>query len=1162
MRTRQWATACLLVAGLAIVAMALMSAPASAQTLYGSVVGTVTDPQGYRVPGASVVITNTGNGLKRDTTTNNEGEYNIVNVQPGTYDVRISMGANFKAYEKKAVNIQQGDIARVDTQLQAGSVTDVINVVSDSELLQTDKADTSTKLDSVAYVNLPLNAYRNYQSLIVLVPGSQPEPGSSNAETDYPQRTLNMNVNGQGGSGNQTRTDGATNTSLWLPTHNPIVSPAETIETVNISTSSMDAEQGGAAGAAITVTTKSGTNAFKGSAFEFFNSEKLNAPDFNFSSTPEPNEPIMRQTFGGTIGGPLKRNRLFFFGSYEGYISRTEQFEYFDVPDERARNGDFSHFVNTNGTLQRIGDPFTGSRTTGAGRAQLNYTGPAACATCATGLNVMDPAKIDPIAKRILALYPEANIAGTGAGGFSDNYRRPQKNTTDRHNYDFKVNLNRSNTHQIWWKFSYMHALVDDRWVFPLPAVSGDGGLTRVYQPTVGHTWVLSPTLTFDSTLGISIIDQDVYSADSFMGNYALDVLGIPGTNNQNRTDIPFSQNYQGLPAIATGFQGLGNTPTWAPILRNEKTISVSNNLTKFAGNHEIRGGYFLNRFEMDQWQPERANPRGSFSATGGATRMTGQTSNFYNNWGAFMHGLVGTVGKSVQNEIFSVYEWQHSFFVRDRWNLTKRLTLDVGLRYELYPIMQRAARGIEMVDPQTLEVVIGGRGPDIAGTAFDEGDRNLGLRAQKDLFVPRVGGIFRINDKTVARAGYGLSYDATGWSGAFRGDRSLPAAANASFPTPTDGNQNWGWNRTLADGIPFIVLPDNTVQRIPLDLSQGTQRTPTPDSPVRPSTHSWNVALERQLPYSLSVDVAYVGNRADDQKADINLNAITFVGGQNAHRPYGSGAFTGVTAPFADTRILNPKTGLPFGYTGNLNAYIGFNKTRYNSLQVALSRPFRQGLLVKGHYTFAKQRSFSRTYAIPELADRNWQYGGREHNMTMAAVYQLPWQTGRGPGGLLRAVVNDWQVNAILAVYSGSRFSVSANGDDWNTADNPQRADLVGPVVKLGNIGPVGCDVCDSPGTYYDPAAWAQPTGQRLGTSRTNQFVGPGAYNLDLSVFRTIPIGGTRRVEIRVEGTNMLNTVKWANPDSDVSNPNTFMVIDGTTGNQREIRLALRFSY
>ena len=173
--TQRWARSRLVLASLVVLSVGLAAPPARAQLLYGSVVGTVTDPQGYRVPGANILITNTANGLKRETVTNSEGEYTIVNVQPGTYDIRISMGTNFKACERRGLNIRQGDIARVDTQLQAGTITDVVNVVSDSELLQTDKADTSTKLDSVQVTNLPLNAYRNYQALVVLVPGTLPD---------------------------------------------------------------------------------------------------------------------------------------------------------------------------------------------------------------------------------------------------------------------------------------------------------------------------------------------------------------------------------------------------------------------------------------------------------------------------------------------------------------------------------------------------------------------------------------------------------------------------------------------------------------------------------------------------------------------------------------------------------------------------------------------------------------------------------------------------------------------------------------------------------------------------------------------------------------------------------------------------------------------------
>jgi hypothetical protein len=1193
-------------------AIGLSATPAGAQVLYGSVTGTVTDPQGYRVPGASVAITNPATGLKRDTTTNSQGEYNIVNVQPGTYDIRISMGTNFKAFERRGINIRQGDIARVDTQLQAGTVTDVVNVVSESELLQTDKADTSTKLDSVQVTNLPLNAYRNYQALVVLVPGTLPDLGQPNAESDTPQRTISFTTNGQGGAANQNLTDGAANVNLWLPTHNAYVAPAETIETVNIATSSMSAEQGNAAGAAITVTTKSGTNSFKGSAFEIHTNSALNAGNFSFAGVPTQPQEITRNTFGGTTGGPILRNRLFFFGSYEGYYSHRDAINNDRMPDERARNGDFSHFFNTNGTLQRIGDPFTGVRnwtgsTSGQPREQLNYTGAPACPTCATGLNVMDPARIDPIAKRVLAMMPMPNQAGTGAGGFSNNFGHRETFDTRRNNFDAKVNLNRTNAHQMWFKLSYMYADVDDLWDFPAETVGGT--VTRVYQPTVGQTWVLSPTLTFDSTLGVSILDQEALGGDFPLGNVGLDVLDIPGTNNQGRTDVPQAFLYAGIPNIQTGFQTVGDTANWTPQTRNEKTISLTANLTKFAGRHELRGGYNMFRGKLDHWQPERQNPRGSFVMSGQATRMRnipGQTgTNFYNQYAAFMFGLTRNMGKSIQNEIFSVYEWTHALFVRDRWNVSDRLTLDLGLRYEIYPVMRRATRGMEMLDPETLEIVIGGRGPDNPATAFDEGSPTLGVQAEKDLVAPRFGAIYRLNDKTVARVGYGLAFSGEGFTRPFRGDASYPGALNRAFNTPTDGNQNWGWLGEIQDGIPFIELPSNDLVRQPLPVDSANTRTMVPETVIRPRIHSYNVAIERQLPYSMSVDVAYVGNRSDGQWTDVNMNASTVMGPPCEVAPddpsdidcpsISTNGVNGLNSLRPYVSKLNLNTGLPFPSPLNIatfNAYTGFNKVRYNSLQVSVRRPFRQGLQLTGAYTLSRTRNFQRSYSIPEFSDRNWRPTGRTHVFSSSFIYLLPWQTGRGSGGILKTIINDWQVNGIWQIYTGTRFTVGADNDEINSQGVVQTADLVGPVVKLGKIGDpprpgndgvfgtdddiAGCLVCDNPGPYYDPIAWDQPTGQRLGTSTLNQFTGPGATNLDFSIFRAIPLGGNRRLEVRFEANNVLNRPKWSNPNDDVDfdtfiiNPDgsrtlndlDFMVVDGTTGSMRQARVALRFSY
>ena len=247
--------------------------------------------------------------------------------------------------------------------LEVGALTETVTVASEAQLLQTDKADVHTELKSDAITSMPLNRFRNYQALMNLVPGTTPM-AFGNAETDTPARSLATNVNGQVNTNNSTRTDGATNMNIWLPNHNMYISPAETIDTVNVSTSSFDAEQGMAGGAAVTVITKSGTNQFKGIAFEFYNGDKLNATPYNFTSTPAPGKlPVKANTYGGTLGGPIARNKVFFFGSFEGYKREQSLFTFFNVPDAALRAGDFSKATvsATNSAQQVIYNPFTGN---------------------------------------------------------------------------------------------------------------------------------------------------------------------------------------------------------------------------------------------------------------------------------------------------------------------------------------------------------------------------------------------------------------------------------------------------------------------------------------------------------------------------------------------------------------------------------------------------------------------------------------------------------------------------------------------------------------------------------------------------------------------------------------------------------------------------------
>ena len=327
------------VSGIAIVGVFLAfiaASPASGQVLYGGITGTVTDSTGGTVPAATVTITHKETNLSRETVTNDSGIYTFTNVQAGAYDIKVSL-SGFREFVQTNVPVSVNQISRVDVKLDVGALTETVTVQSAAELLQTDKADVHTELKSAEITSLPLNQFRNYQALINLVPGATPGV-FQNAETDTPARSLSTNVNGQNRNNNGTRTDGATNVNIWLPHHNVYVSPAETIDTVNISTNNFDAEQGMAGGAAVTVITKSGTNQFKGSAFEFYNSDKLNATPYFFGNDPNgkpPKLPITRNIYGGTVGGPIQRNRLFFFGSFEGY---KQDLKLLQLP-ERAERG-------------------------------------------------------------------------------------------------------------------------------------------------------------------------------------------------------------------------------------------------------------------------------------------------------------------------------------------------------------------------------------------------------------------------------------------------------------------------------------------------------------------------------------------------------------------------------------------------------------------------------------------------------------------------------------------------------------------------------------------------------------------------------------------------------------------------------------------------------
>ncbi|MBO0798612.1 MAG: carboxypeptidase regulatory-like domain-containing protein, partial [Blastocatellia bacterium] len=366
---------------------------ASAQVLYGSIVGNVTDQAGAVVPGAVVKVTDTSTGLSRQATADNSGNYSITNVLEGDYEIQVSAGG-FKPLTQKGVSVRINTVSHVDFKLEVGGVTETVTVGASSPLLQTSKADVNTNLESQAIENLPLSGYRNFQSLMNLVPGATPGQ-FQNAVIDTPQRDLTFNVNGQERNANNTRVDGAADILVTMPHHMVYVPPVESIQEVNISTNNFDAEQGITGGAAITVSTKSGTNEFHGSAFAYNANSATRAMTWDENRAGVTDKPKGNRNFdGGSIGGPIKKNKLFFFFDWEGTFERVGRSQLYSVPTDDFRTGDFSRtlgapILNASGNpimvptteggsvpLQQgmIFDPFSGNAD-GTGRSVFSSGG-------------------------------------------------------------------------------------------------------------------------------------------------------------------------------------------------------------------------------------------------------------------------------------------------------------------------------------------------------------------------------------------------------------------------------------------------------------------------------------------------------------------------------------------------------------------------------------------------------------------------------------------------------------------------------------------------------------------------------------------------------------------------------------------------------------------
>jgi hypothetical protein len=1068
---------------------------AFAQVLYGTLTGVVTDQTGASIPGAEIVATQQQTGRVLTASSDGEGRYSFVNAPAGTYDIKVTADG-FRQLTRTDTNVSVNAVTRVELQLELGQVTEVITVEGAAAALQTEKADTGTEITGEAVKDLPLPGFRNYQSLVNLVPGATPA-GFQNSILDTPARSLTTNINGTNRNNNVTRIDGAASINVWLPHHAGYVAPADTVETVNITTGSGDAEQGLTGGASTTVVTKSGTNELHGSAFWFHDNQRLRARNF-FS----PTKPVSNyNNFGGTVGGPIAKNKLFYFVGYDKTTQRVAGVRTGDeVPTLDQRAGDFSAYSNV------IYDPLTGNPN-GTGRTPFAN-------------NTIPMGRQSAIARNIQTFYPEPNGPGT-----QNNFRTAGAPPFARQQIDPKVNWNISDKWQLWGKYANMLAPVSGSAIFGVAGGEAPGGSpgnaeTQVNIFTIGNTYTFSPTFLYDGVIGFWRQDQTV-NPDGF----GTDIdLGIPGVGGP---DV----RQQGFPNINPGYTGFG-APGWQPLERHEQNWTTSQNFTWIKNAHQIRFGFDMIYLTLDHWQPELGGgPRGTIDFNGQITALNGGAApNAFNQYAAFLLGETSRMRKALQHIVTTGKEKQFAFYVTDRFQATNKLTVNFGLRYENYPIMQRFdGVGLEVYDPATNTMTVGGLG----GVP-----RNNGLSTSNALFSPRLGLAYRLDDKTVIRTGYGLNYDPLPWSRPLRGQ--YPLVVTFDFQPATSFIQF----RTLEQGIPEVVGPDLNQQPFSVPVTADL-RTPYPDANIdRGYIQSWNFTIERRLPADIITSVGYVGTSSIGMFGDRDINAAP-IGTGNAGRPFG--AVTG-------RRIA-------------INMWDSYLNANYHSLQVAVNRSFSKGLSLKGAYTWSKAINMTDddgwagvSWNSDSVFDRNRARAGydRRQMFQMGFVYELPFGQGRAMplSGAADKILGGWQISGITALLTGTPFTVGASGASLNSPGNTQTADQVGEVTRLGDVG--------TSGTFYNTNAFAPITRVGFGSTGRNILDRPGITSLDISISKDIPLTEKVNAQFRTEFFNFTNTPQFGTPDANVNNAG-FMTITSTSGSlnqDRQIRFGLRFQF
>jgi outer membrane receptor protein involved in Fe transport len=1023
-------------AALAIALLTIVPAGAAfAQSDTGRIEGLVIDSTGLVLPGATITVRNLATGVEQVVVSDEGGRYTVTPVRPGNYHIKVSI-EGFRPVETRSLTINVSQVARLDYTLQPGGVTETVQVSAESPPLETVTSSIGTVISSQQVEDLPMNG-RNFTQLATLtpgvnrgIPGSNAEGSSGNAETFRFGEVGGgaLSVNGVREQFNNFLLDGVDNNES-LVNSTLLFPPVEGIQEFRVTTTNAPAEFGRAGGAVINVITKSGANTINGSAFGYWRPSDLAAMPYFVEKNNQEKPDFNRTQFGGSAGGPIVSSRLFYFGEYAGLRSRipVEAGGLITVPTQLMRGGDFSELLNP---------AFTGLN------APILIYNPTTGVPFAN--NRIPSSLIDAVGQRYLDAYP----LPTRSDRYQQNYATNRRRDTRFHNGTARVDYVMSDAANLFGRFGFGYEYFSDPGRIPgYQAGFGSGrSENRSYGTAIGYNRVLSPSLVNETRIGINV--QKYQFQPVGFGENQNAALGIPGAGGVTQNN--------GISLIGGGNGG------WIEYLGDfgqyqvpQKTFQVSSSLTWLRGPHTLKtGGTFIRRF-VDQVRTRFGKGFYFFSdstATPGTTPALGFTGFEVADMLAARTQFTAT-GVPGYIERFT-RSWENSVFVQDDWQVNSRLTLNLGLRYDVFtPYIEKNDR-LANYDPETQRLVLPGQNGAPRSTV-DTDWNNLG---------PRLGAAYQINPRTVVRGAYGMFYALQ------RAGIDNELTESPPFGTVQFRFDGPGANVRLSEPIP----PPDPVDPDAPTLPQGSGVVYVPRDTPTSRVQQYNVSVQRQLTDATTVMAAYVGTRGD------NLTAVLT-----------SSGFAG-TITERLTTVRNDAT------------------SQYNGLQLQARQTPRKGLTYLVSYTLSKATndapgpfpgpasnftatpSDQRNLGLDEgLADYD-----RTHYFSLAATYELPW--GRDPGGTPSLLLGGWQVNAILTFASGTPFSAYTS---------ERRAKQVGDPEGQGTVE-----------QWFNPAAFAPAANaSEVGKRNVLRAPGISTVDFSLfKTFRVAPTQGVEvRVEV-----------------------------------------------